>query len=134
MNKEAHPLSHTLIAQGAIISVISGGLSLVCASLALAGAIVVMKAGILTYIPTGREYLYPLFWLLWLLPPIATIIYSSYIKRLSKNIATEKKHHTLAQIGFIIGCLSLALSATVALAELVVFIQTLGCMGHGACS
>ncbi|HZS75820.1 MAG TPA: hypothetical protein VFA41_04350 [Ktedonobacteraceae bacterium] len=134
MNKEAHPLPRTAIAQGAIISVISGGLSLICAFLALAIAIAVMKAGILTYIQAGREYLYPLFWLLWLLPPIATISYSSYIKRLSKNLAAAQRQHTLAQIGFVTGCLSLALTATVALAEIVLFFQTSGCMGPGACS
>src|SRR5579885_446644 len=134
MNKEAHPLPRTAIAQGAIISVISGGLSLICAFLALAIAIAVMKAGILTYIQAGREYLYPLFWLLWLLPPIATISYSSYIKWLSKNLSAAQRQHALHQIGFVTACLSLAMTVTVALSEIVLFSLTTVFMEPGACS
>jgi hypothetical protein len=61
MNKGDQASTSPHISQAARVSVILGILSLVSVFLAFWGAFLVMKAGIYTYLPTGREYLYPLF-------------------------------------------------------------------------
>ncbi len=132
MNKgdQASTLPH--FSQAARVSVILGVLSLVSVFLALWGAFLVMKAGIYTFLPTGREYLYPLFWLLWLLLPICTVICGSY----ARKTATGEREQRLALISLVLGYLSLILIAAVVFGEIMLFLRTFasGCTPSSPCS
>src|SRR5260370_40108513 len=81
MNKGDQASTSPHISQAARVSVILGILSLVSVFLAFWGAFLVLHAGIGPYLPTGREYLYPLFCFLWLLLPICTFICRSYPRK-----------------------------------------------------
>src|SRR5258706_14285699 len=112
---QVSPFPH--VSHVARISMISGILSVVAVFPALWGAILVMKAGIFTFLPTGHEYVYPLFWLLWLLLPICTVICGSY----ARKTATGQRDQHLALLGLVLGYLSLTLIAGVVLGEFVLF-------------
>ena len=112
------------------ISAFSGVLSMLSVFLALWVAFLVHQAGILTFIPPGREYFYPLFWLLWLLLPIGTIICGFY----ARKTATEQADQRLALIGLILGCLSFVFIVAVTSAEIALFLQSLGCTASSPCS
>ncbi len=118
------------IPQAARVSVILGILSLASVFLALWGAFLVMKAGIYTFLPTGYEYVYPLFWLLWLLLPICTVICGSY----ARKAATGERGQRLALIGLVLGYLSLILIAAVVFSEITLFLRALGCTPSSPCS
>ena len=124
------PFPH--ISQVARISMILGILSVVSVFLALWGAISVMKAGIFTFLPTGYEYVYPLFWLLWLLLPICTVICGSY----AKKTATEQREQRLALFGLVLGYLSLIFIASIVFGEIILFLRTFvsGCTASSPCS
>jgi len=130
MNEEDHVSPIPRISLAARVSILSGVLSVVSVFFALWGAFMVMKAGIYTFLPTGREYLYPLLWLLWLLLPILTIICGSY----ARKTATEQGGHRLAVIGLVLGYLSLALIGAVVFAEITVFLRSLECTPTSPCS
>jgi len=121
---------HPHVSLAARVSIISGILSVVSVFLALAAAFLVMRAGIYTYLPIGREYLYPLFWLLWLPLPIVTIICGSY----ARKTATEHGRYDLAFIGLVLGYLSLAIIGAIVLAEISLFFHSLGCTPDSPCS
>jgi hypothetical protein len=123
---QTSPISH--ISQAARVSIVLGVLSLVSVFLALWGAILVMKAGIFTFLPTGREYLYPLFWLLWLLLPICTVICGSY----AKKTATGQRGQRLALLGLVLGYLSLTLMASIVFGEIMLFLSR--CTASSPCS
>ncbi len=125
---QASTLPH--FSQAARVSVILGVLSLASVFLALWGTFLVMKAGIYTYLPTGREYLYPLFWLLWLLLPICTVICGSY----ARKTATGEREQRLALIGLVLGYLSLILIVPVVFGEIMLFLRALGCTPSSPCS
>lgn len=127
---QVSPFPH--VSHVARISMISGILSVVSVFLALWGAILVMKAGIFTFLPTGHEYVYPLFWLLWLLLPICTVICGSY----ARKTATGQREQHLALLGLVLGYLSLTLIAGVVLGEFVLFLRTFasGCTANSPCS
>ncbi len=130
MNEEdqVSPIPHISVA--AIVSILSGMLSVVSVFLVLWGAFLVMKAGIYTFLPTGREYLYPLFWLLWLPLPILTIVSGSY----ARKTATEQGGRRLALIGLVLGYLSLALIGAVVFAEITLFFRSLECTPTSPCT
>ena len=130
MNEEdqASPIPHISLA--ARVSILSGILSVGSFFLALWGAFLVMKAGIYTFLPTGREYLYPLFWLLWLPLPILTIACGSY----ARKTATEQRGRRLAQIGLALGYLNLALIGAVVFAEITLFFRSLECTPSSPCT
>jgi len=130
MNKGDQASTSPHISQAARVSVILGILSLVSVFLAFWGAFLVMKAGIGTYLPTGREYLYPLFWLLWLLLPICTVICGSY----ARKTATGERGQRLALFGLVLGYLSLILIVPVVFGEIMLFLRTLGCTPSSPCS
>ena len=123
---QASTLPH--FSQAARVSVILGVLSLASVFLALWGTFLVMKAGIGTYLPTGREYLYPLFWLLWFLLPICTVICGSY----ARKTATGERGQRLALIGLVLGYLSLALMASIVFSEITLFFSR--CTASSPCS
>jgi hypothetical protein len=127
---QVSPFPH--VSHVARISMISGILSVVSVFPALWGAILVMKAGIFTFLPTGHEYVYPLFWLLWLLLPICTVICGSY----ARKTATGQREQRLALLGLVLGYLSLTLIVGVVLGELVLFLRTFasGCTANSPCS
>ena len=127
---QVSPFPH--VSHVARISMISGILSAVSVFPALWGAISVMKAGILTFLPTGHEYVYPLFWLLWLLLPICTVICGSY----ARKTAIGQREQRLTLLGLVLGYLSLTLLAGVVLGELVLFLRTFasGCTATSPCS
>jgi uncharacterized protein YqgC (DUF456 family) len=126
---QVSPAPH--VSHVARISMILGILSAVSVFLALWGAIVVMKAGILTFLPTGHEYVYPVFWLLWLLLPIGTVICGTY----ARKTATGQRGQRLALVGLVLGYLSLLLVVAVVFSEITLFLRTLGCLPpHGPCS
>ncbi len=130
MNEEdqASPIPHISLA--ARVSILSGMLSVVSVFLAVWGALLVMKAGIYTFLPTGREYLYPLFWLLWLPLPILTIVCGFY----ARKTATEQGGRRLALIGLVLGYLSLALIGAVVFAEITLFFRSLECTPSSLCT
>lgn len=132
MNKEDQASISPHFSQAARVSIILGVLSLVSVFLALWGAILVMKAGIDTFLPTGHEYLYPLFWLLWLPLPICTVICGSY----ARKTATGERGQRLALIGLVLGYLSLILIAAVVFGEIMLFLRTFasGCTPSSPCS
>lgn len=132
MSEEDHVSPFPRVSHVARISMISGILSVVAVFLALWGAILVMKAGIFTFLPTGYEYVYPLFWLLWLLLPICTVICGSY----ARKTATGQREQRLALLGLVLGYLSLTLIAGVVFGELVLFLRTFasGCTANSPCS
>ncbi len=103
-------------------------LSVVSVFLALWGAILVMKAGIFTFLPTGHEYVYPLFWLLWLLLPICTVICGSY----ARKTATGQRGQRLALLGLVLGYLSLTLMASIVFGEITLFFSR--CPASSPCS
>ncbi len=123
---QVSPFPH--VSHVARISMILGMLSVVSVFLALWGAILVMKAGIYTFLPTGHEYLYPLFWLLWLLLPICTVICGSY----ARKTATGERGQRLALIGLVLGYLSLALMASIVFSEITLFFSR--CTASSPCS
>src|SRR5258708_6311524 len=127
---QVSPFPH--VSHVARISMILGILSVVSVFLVLWGAILVMKAGILTFLPTGYEYVYPLFWLLWLLLPICTVICGSYVRK----TATGQREQRLALLGLVLGYSSLTLIVGVVLGELVLFLHTFasGCTANSPCS
>ncbi len=124
------PFSH--VSHVARISMILGMLSVLSVFLALWGAILVMKAGIGNFVPTGHEYVYPLFWLLWLLLPICTVICGSYARR----TATRQREQRLALLGLVLGYLSLALMASIVFGEIMLFLRSFasGCTASSPCS
>ena len=132
MSEEDHVSPFPPVYHVASISMILGILSVVSVFLALWGAILVMKAGILTFLPTGHEYVYLLFWLLWLLLPICTVICGSY----ARKTATGQREQRLALLGLVLGYLSLTLIVGVVLGELVLFLRTFasGCTANSPCS
>ena len=123
---QVSPFPH--VSHVARISMILGMLSAVSVFLALWGAILVRKAGIYTFLPTGHEYLYPLFWLLWLLLPICTVICGSY----ARKTATGERGQRLALIGPVLGYLSLALMASIVFSEITLFFSR--CTASSPCS
>ncbi len=130
MNEGDQASSIPRISLAAKVSILAGMLSVVSVFLALWGAFSVMKAGIYTILPTGREYLYPLFWLLWLLLPILTIACGSY----ARKTAIEQRGRRLALIGLVLGCLSLALIGAVVFAEITIFFRSLQCTPTSPCT
>lgn len=134
MNKQDqanyNPNANPHISPVARVSILAGILSVISAFLALWGAFWVMRAGIYTFLPIDREYLYPLFWLLWLLLPILTIICGSH----ARKTATEHGRHHLAVISLVLGYLSLAIIAAVIFAEITLFFHSLGCTPSSPCS
>jgi hypothetical protein len=132
MNKEDQASTSPHISQAARVSVVLGVLSLVSVFLALWGTFLVMKTGIYTFLPTGYEYVYLLFWLLWLLLPICTVICGSY----ARKTATGGRGQRLALIGLVLGYLSLILIAAVVFSEITLFLRTFasGCTPSSPCS
>jgi hypothetical protein len=113
------------------ISMILGLLSALSVFLAVWGAIVVMKAGICTFLPTDHEYVYPVFWLLWLLLPIGAVICGTY----ARKTATGQREQRLALLSLVLGYLSLLLVAAVVFSEITLFLRALGyCPPHAPCS
>lgn len=121
---------HPDISLIARITILLGVLSIISVLFALSAAFLIMRAGIYTYLPPGREYLYPLFWLLWLPLPLITIICSSYARRATR----EHERGNLASIGLILGYLSLAIICVILLAEISLFFLSSGCTPHSPCS
>jgi hypothetical protein len=121
---------HPHISLVARITILLGILSIISVLLALSTAFLVMRAGIYTYPSTGREYLYPLFWLLWLPLPMMTIICGSYARRTT----TEHGRRDLASIGLVFGYLSLTIIGAIVLAEISLFFLSLGCTPDSPCS
>ena len=132
MNKGGQASTLPRFSQAARVSVVLGVLSLVSVFLALWGAFLVMKTGIYTFLPTGYEYVYPLFWLLWLLLPICTVICGSY----ARKTATGEREQRLALISLVLGYLSLILIAAVVFGEIMLFLRTFasGCTPSSPCS
>jgi hypothetical protein len=130
MSEEDQASTSPHISQAARVSVILGILSLASVFLALWGAFLVMKAGIYTFLPTGHEYVYPLFWLVWLLLPICTVICGSY----ARKTATGERGQRLALIGLVFGYLSLMLIVAVVFSEITLFLRALGCTPSSPCS
>ena len=120
------------ISQVARVSLILGILSMLSVFLALWGAIAVMKAGIFAFLPSGYEYVYPLFWLLWLILPICAVICGSY----AKKTAIEPRGQRLAFLGLVLGYLSLICIASLVFGEFILFLRTFvsGCTPSSPCS
>ncbi len=114
---------HPHISFMARITMLLGILSLVSVFLALTAVFLVMTAGIYTYLPAGREYLYLLFWLLWLPLPIVTIICGTY----ARKAATVRGKYDLALIGLMLGYVSLAIISAIIFAEITLFFRASGC-------
>lgn len=130
MSKEDQVSPSPHVSQVARISLLLGLLSAASVFLALWAAIVVLKAGIFTFLPTGQKYIYPLFWLLWLLLPISTVICGAY----ARKTATRQREQRLALLGLVLGYLSLILVATVVVSEILLFLRALGCSPSSPCS